>query len=55
MNTPENSYFITNTDTIFTRWYAGSRYIKETEGSTTKQYTATARLHRVVYKIASHG
>ena len=25
--------------TILTRWYAGSRYIKETEGATTKQYT----------------
>ncbi len=25
--------------TILTRWYAGSRYIKETEGSTTKEYT----------------
>jgi RHS repeat-associated protein len=25
--------------TILTRWYAGSRYIKETEGANTKQYT----------------
>jgi len=39
MNTPDNSYFITNTDTILTRWYVGSRYIKETEGSTTTEFT----------------
>ncbi len=25
--------------TILTRWYVGSRYIKETEGTTTKEYT----------------
>jgi len=25
--------------TILTRWYVGSRYIKETEGATTKEYT----------------
>ncbi|NOY94890.1 MAG: hypothetical protein GXO81_00675 [Chlorobi bacterium] len=28
-----------NSSTILTRWYAGSRYMKETEGSTTKEYT----------------
>jgi hypothetical protein len=39
MNTPYNSCFITNTDTILTRWYVGSRYIKETSGGTTKEYT----------------
>ncbi len=26
-------------NTILTRWYAGNRYIKETKGATTKQYT----------------